>query len=119
MHKDFVMHCSTIEQPIVGGRSEKQALGEQSSTLVVTSSASFVSALRAESAVAPLLLLSPANPLTLGFPGAPKADSPLYTKGPLVRTARNCAPFLRSAYIRRSPPNPISTTSSAMKGEHI
>ena len=32
MHKDFVMHCSTIEQPIVGGRSEKQALGEQSPT---------------------------------------------------------------------------------------
>ena len=38
--------------------------------LVVASSASFVSALRAESAVAPLLLLSPANPLTLGFAGA-------------------------------------------------
>ena len=79
------MHCSTIEQPIVGGRSEKQALGEQSSTLVVTSSASFVFALRAKSAVAPLLLLSPANPLALGFAGAPKADSPLYTKGPLYR----------------------------------
>lgn len=53
--------------------------------LVVTSSASFVSALRAESAVAPLLLLSPANPLTLGFPGAPKlGGTSLYTREALV-----------------------------------
>ena len=51
--------------------------------LVVASSASFVSALRAESAVAPLLLLSPANPLTLGFPGAPKAEPPPFTQGRL------------------------------------
>ena len=43
---------------------------------VVTSSASFVSALRAKSAVAPLLLLSPANPLTLGFAGAPVFRDP-------------------------------------------
>ena len=60
---------------------------------IAASSASFVSALRAESAVAPLLLLSPANPLTLGFARAPKADSPLYTKGPLVHSAQDCPPL--------------------------
>ena len=66
-------------------RGGERKFGCTAGFFVVTSSASFVSALRAKSAVAPLLLLSPANPLALGFAGAPKADSPLYTKGPLYR----------------------------------
>ena len=73
---------------------------QQSLRLVVASSASFVSALRAESAVAPLLLLSPANPLTLGFPGAPKAEPPPLCKGRCrpVRAAEGLIP--RGQYSR-------------------
>ena len=64
--------------PDRGPISVPTEMGERAAqgAFVVTSSASFVSALRAKSAVAPLLLLSPANPLTLGFAGAPVFRDP-------------------------------------------